>query len=149
MSLSRNHDPVTQDNPQTLLWAFSCRNYFQSAVESTRTTFFLIERKQFLHEIAHNKVCGLSWVTGSWFLERDTAVELFICTKAVCGLCCWPLCVCICRCPGVASRVGPAVFGRQRLKQWSSEPTVLWAAAQHHHELRQHTDPLSPVQHTP
>ena len=26
MSLSRNHDLVTQDNPQTLLWAVSCRN---------------------------------------------------------------------------------------------------------------------------
>ena len=30
MSLSRNHDPVTQDTPQTLWWAVSCRNYFLS-----------------------------------------------------------------------------------------------------------------------
>ena len=30
MSLSRNHDPVTQNNPQTLLRAVPCRNYFLS-----------------------------------------------------------------------------------------------------------------------
>lgn len=28
MSLFSNHDPVTQGNPQILLWGFSCRNYF-------------------------------------------------------------------------------------------------------------------------
>lgn len=27
MSLSRNHDPFTQDHPQTLLLAVSCKNY--------------------------------------------------------------------------------------------------------------------------
>ena len=26
---------------------------------------------------AHNKVCGLSWVTGSWFMERFIAVGFF------------------------------------------------------------------------
>ena len=30
MSLSRNHGPVSQNNPQILLWAVSCRNYFVS-----------------------------------------------------------------------------------------------------------------------
>lgn len=30
ISLSRNHDPATQDNPQPLFWAVSCRNYFLS-----------------------------------------------------------------------------------------------------------------------
>ena len=30
MSLSKNHDPVTQDNPQTLLWHVLFRNYFLS-----------------------------------------------------------------------------------------------------------------------
>lgn len=30
MSLSGNRDPVTDDNPQTLLWAESCRSYFLS-----------------------------------------------------------------------------------------------------------------------
>ena len=33
----------------------------------------LIERKSFLHETAHNKVCGLSYVTGLWFKEIDIA----------------------------------------------------------------------------
>ena len=28
-------------------------------------------RKKFLHETSHNKVCGLTWVTCLWFLERD------------------------------------------------------------------------------
>ena len=37
------------------------------------------ELKQPLHESNHNKVCGLSQVTSSWFLERDIAVEFFRC----------------------------------------------------------------------
>lgn len=27
------------------------------------------------YETANNEVCGLSWVTVSWYLEKDTAVE--------------------------------------------------------------------------
>lgn len=34
--LSRNHDPVTQDNPQTLFLVVSCRKYFISARRSER-----------------------------------------------------------------------------------------------------------------
>ena len=30
MSLSKNHDPISQNNLQTLSWAVSCRNYFLS-----------------------------------------------------------------------------------------------------------------------
>lgn len=29
-----------------------------------------VAKKKFLHEIAHKKACGLSWLTWSWFLER-------------------------------------------------------------------------------
>lgn len=32
VSLSRNHDPVTEDNPQTLLGTVSWRNHFFSVV---------------------------------------------------------------------------------------------------------------------
>ena len=39
---NRNHDPVAQNNPQTLVWADSCRSYFLSAKESIGTTFCLI-----------------------------------------------------------------------------------------------------------
>ena len=80
MSLSRNHDPVTQDKPQTLWWA--CRNYCLSTklhhadgslhllmVERLAlvtpqggdiNSVLLGWRKQLLHEAAHNRVCGLS-----------------------------------------------------------------------------------------
>ena len=34
-------------------------------------------RKQFLLETAHIKVCGISWPTGSFVLERDISVEFF------------------------------------------------------------------------
>ena len=33
MSLSRNHDLVTLDNPQTLLWAVSCWNCWTIAAQ--------------------------------------------------------------------------------------------------------------------
>ena len=78
--LSRNHDPVTQDKPQTLWWA--CRNYCLSTklhhadgslhllmVERLAlvtpqggdiNSVLLGWRKQLLHEAAHNRVCGLS-----------------------------------------------------------------------------------------
>ena len=46
MSLSRNHDPVSQNNPQTLLWAVLCRNYFLN----------LLELLSYLHK--------------TWFLEK-------------------------------------------------------------------------------
>lgn len=39
-----------------------------------------MERKEFLHETAHNNVCVQPWVTVSWFLERDTADEFFRCS---------------------------------------------------------------------
>ena len=45
MSLSRNHDPFTQDS----------REQFHVG-----TTFFLVDRKYYPHETAQNKVCGLS-----------------------------------------------------------------------------------------
>lgn len=32
---------------------------------------------------AHNNVCGLSWITGSWFLESEPAVEFFKCCRTV------------------------------------------------------------------
>ena len=41
------------------------------------TTFFLQENLPEL--LSHNKVCGLSRVTGSWFLQRDSTVEFFKC----------------------------------------------------------------------
>ena len=64
MSLSRNHDPVPQDNSQTLLWTVSCRSYFLPAEESTGTTFFLLLR-EFLHETAHNRIILHNWVMNS------------------------------------------------------------------------------------
>lgn len=38
----------------------------------------LTERKQFLHETTHNKVCRLSWVTESWILERHITIDCFL-----------------------------------------------------------------------
>ena len=31
-------------------------------------------------DMKHKKDCGVSWLTGLWFLEQDAAVEFFKCT---------------------------------------------------------------------
>ena len=59
---------LTQLSYSLLFWAVSWRNYF---------FFNLPELLSKLHKTAHNKVCGLFWVTGSWFLERDITDEFF------------------------------------------------------------------------
>ena len=68
MFLSKNHDPVMQNNLQILLWDVLCRDYFL-----TYWHYFLTYIK------CPNKVCGLFCVTGSWFLERDSTDEFFKC----------------------------------------------------------------------
>ena len=45
-------------------------------VQSGLYAFYLPELLSYL---AHNKVCALFSVTGSWFLERDITVEFFKC----------------------------------------------------------------------
>ena len=62
MSLSRNHDPRTQDNPQTFYGAVSCKNYFLSEVEFTGTPLFSTGKKVIPVD---NKICGFCPVTGS------------------------------------------------------------------------------------
>lgn len=43
----------------------------------TDTVEVWIGRSQFRHETAHSRVCGSSWVTGSWVLGRGISAELF------------------------------------------------------------------------
>ena len=52
LSLEFTKEPLTQDNPQTLLWAVSCKDYL----------LFTIERKQLLRETSCNK--GLEFDDG-------------------------------------------------------------------------------------
>ncbi len=44
-------------------------------VERTQASFSVVVRlvgveRKFLHETARNKLCGLSWVTGSWYVKK-------------------------------------------------------------------------------
>ena len=78
MGLDGTQLVVTQDNPQTFLWAVSRRNLFLSSRKKIVLVDSTAERTR-VHETVHNEVCRLSQVMGSWLLQRDSAVEFFKC----------------------------------------------------------------------
>lgn len=58
---------------------FTSRSFTSRSLSSMcRSTFLPVgtETKFFLHETAH-RVCGFSWVTESWFQEKDTFILLW------------------------------------------------------------------------
>ena len=68
MSLSRNHDPLTQDNPQTLLWAPSYRNYFLFVSSHRRSCTVLFTLHTFLS--CNQESCS-HWALHATLLSGD------------------------------------------------------------------------------
>ena len=99
LSLSRNQDPLTRDNPPcceqfhvgTIF--FPCRRKWAfklllELIKLTKQTNITAQPRRMTlmftsRTTAYNNVCGLSWVTSSLFLERDipAAISKYIISR--------------------------------------------------------------------
>lgn len=73
MSLSRKHEPGTQDNLHTLLWAFSCWNYFMCPCKCTSRSVRKVAAEVHLLVMT---ICQMPYIYWTYTLEHSSMTQL-------------------------------------------------------------------------